>query len=224
MKIHISFLCRIVTTLLLVSILTINFFSFFGNRLKSHYLSVASLQADKVASLISLNSVSSLMKNNYSQVSFIIDTNDLVFDTNKLNDLLKDSVNLVYQEIKKVEEGTSSYFEGKYGKGIIYEIPFHLFFDNVLYSGFGSKIPVKFSVIGDIKGKISSEIEEFGLNNALINLNLVLDISSRVNVPLSSEIVLTKVSIPLYSKIFTGEIPNILPLPVNEYYSSEVKL
>ena len=224
MKIHISFLCRIVTTLLLVSILTINFFSFFGNRLKCHYLSVASLQADKVASLISLNSVSSLMKNNYSQVSFIIDTNDLVFDTNKLNDLLKDSVNLVYQEIKKVEEGTSSYFEGKYGKGIIYEIPFHLFSDNVLYSGFGSKIPVKFSVIGDIKGKISSEIEEFGLNNALINLNLVLDISSRVNVPLSSEIVLTKVSIPLYSKIFTGEIPNILPLPVNEYYSSEVKL
>ena len=224
MKIHISFLCRIVTTLLLVSILTINFFSFFGNRLKSHYLSVASLQADKVASLISLNSVSSLMKNNYSQVSFIIDTNDLVFDTNKLNDLLKDSVNLVYQEIKKVEEGTSSYFEWKYGKGIIYEIPFHLFSDNVLYSGFGSKIPVKFSVIGDIKGKISSEIEEFGLNNALINLNLVLDISSRVNVPLSSEIVLTKVSIPLYSKIFTGEIPNILPLPVNEYYSSEVKL
>ena len=120
--------------------------------------------------------------------------------------------------------GASSYFEGKYGKGIIYEIPFHLFSDNVLYSGFGSKIPVKFSVIGDIKGKISSEIEEFGLNNALINLNLVLDISSRVNVPLSSEIVLTKVSIPLYSKIFTGEIPNILPLPVNEYYSSEVKL
>ena len=99
-----------------------------------------------------------------------------------------------------------------------------MFSDNVLYSGFGSKIPVKFSVIGDIKGKISSEIEEFGLNNALINLNLVLDISSRVNVPLSSEIVLTKVSIPLYSKIFTGEIPNILPLPVNEYYSSEVKL
>ena len=224
MKIHISFLCRIVTTLLLVSILTINFFSFFGNRLNSHYLSVASLQADKVASLISLNSVSSLMKNNYNQVSFIIDTNDLVFDTNKLNDLLKDSVNLVYQEIKKVEEGTSSYFEGKYGKGIIYEIPFHLFSDNVLYSGFGSKIPVKFSVIGDIKGKISSEIEEFGLNNALINLNLALDISSRVNVPLSSEIVLTKVSIPLYSKIFTGEIPNILHLPVNEYYSSEVKL
>ena len=132
MKIHISFLCRIVTTLLLVSILTINFFSFFGNRLKSHYLSVASLQADKVASLISLNSVSSLMKNNYNQVSFIIDTNDLVFDTNKLNDLLKDSVNLVYQEIKKVEEGTSSYFEGKYGKGIIYEIPFHLFSDNVI--------------------------------------------------------------------------------------------
>lgn len=227
MKIHISFLCRIVTTLIIVFLLTISLFSSFGTRLKNHYLDIASLQADKVSSLVCLNSISSLIKDKYSQVQFINNDKDVIFNTNELNTLLKDSVNLVYQEIKNVENGNSNIFISEYGNGIIYEIPFNLFSDNVLYSSFGPRIPVKFSIIGDVKGDINFEINEFGINNALININLLIEISSRVTVPLTSEIVKTKTLIPVYTKIFTGDIPNILYPSiqnVSSVYSTELKI
>ena len=79
MKIHISFLCRVVTTLIIVICSTISLFCLFGNRLKNHYLNVASLQSNKIASLICLNSVSTLQEEKYSQVEFI---NNDEFNTN----------------------------------------------------------------------------------------------------------------------------------------------
>lgn len=227
MKIHISFLCRVVTTLIIVLVTTVTLFNSFGSRLKEHYLAVACLQAEKVSSLVSLNSVSSLLKERYSQVQFMYDEEDVVFNTGELNLLLKDSVNLIHQEIKNVEKGESDLFVSEYGKGIIYEIPFSLFSDNVLYSSVGPKIPVKFFLVGDIKGSISYDIEEFGINNALININLLIEISSRVTVPLTSDIVKCQTSIPIYSKLFTGEIPSLLYPSiqgVNDYYSTEIKI
>ena len=227
MKIHISFLCRVVTTLIIVLVTTVTLFNSFGSRLKEHYLAVACLQAEKVSSLVSLNSVSSLLKERYSQVQFMYDEEDVVFNTGELNLLLKDSVNLIHQEIKNVEKGESDLFVSEYGKGIIYEIPFSLFSDNVLYSSVGPKIPVKFFLVGDIKGSISYDIEEFGINNALININLLIEISSRVTVPLTSDIVKCQTSIPIYSKLFTGEIPSLFYPSiqgVNDYYSTEIKI
>ena len=227
MKVHISFLFRIVVTSFVVLFTTVSLFNSFGQRLKKHYLSVACLQAEKVSSLVSLNSVSSLLKERFSQVQFLLDEDDIVFNTGELNALLKDSVNLIYQEIKEVENGTSDIFVSEYGKGIIYEIPFSLFSDNVLYSSLGPKIPVKFFIVGDVKGSISYSIEEFGINNALININLLIEMSSRVTVPLTSDIVKSETLIPIYSKLFTGEIPSLYYPSiqgVNSYYSSEIKL
>lgn len=227
MKIRISFLCRSVSTLILVSGLTITFFSAFGNKLKSHYLAIASLQADKVASLVCFNSISSLIDEKYSQVEFISQDKEILFNTGQMNNFMKDSVNLIYQEIKNVEKGESNYFVSEYGNGIIYEIPFHLFSDNVLYSSFGAKIPVKFSIVSDVKGKMVYQVEEFGINNALININLQISFSSRVTVPLTSELVTTDLEIPIYSKIYNGEIPHYF-YPglesVQEVYSTEIQL
>lgn len=227
MKPHISFLCRIVTTSILISVCTGTMIGFFGNRLKSHYMAVADTQADKVASLVTLNTVASLLKDSYSQVPFLYDDDDVLFNTGQLNALLRDSVNEVYREIRKIEEGTSDIFEGKYGKGIIYEIPFHLFSDNVLFSTFGPKIPVRFSLLGDVKGQILSTVEEFGINNALITLNLVMDVSSRVSVPMTSSLIKTQISVPVYSRLFTGKIPTVFYGPiqgVDSIYSSEVAI
>ena len=130
-KIHISFLFRFVFTFFLVFILVISFIRIFSNKLNNHYLGVAELQSEKVASIITLNTVSRLLQDKYSEVSFIIDNED-VFNVREINNLLKDSVNVIYDELKKVEDGTSNFFESKYGKGIIYEVPFYLFSGSVI--------------------------------------------------------------------------------------------
>ena len=198
----------------------------FSSKLYNHYLGVAELQNEKVASLITLNTVSQLLEDKYSEVSFIMDQED-AFNVREINNLLKDSVNVIYNELKKVEEGTSTIFECKYGKGIIYEIPFYLFSDSVILAAIGPKIPVKFSLISDVSVSVNSQIEEFGLNNALININVKVDFVSRVYVPLQSKLVETSISTPLYSKIIEGDVPSIYPGLINgvdKVYSSEVQI
>ena len=97
-KIHISFLFRFVFTFFLVFILVISFIRIFSNKLNNHYLGVAELQSEKVASIITLNTVSRLLQDKYSEVSFIIDNED-VFNVREINNLLKDSVNVIYDEL-----------------------------------------------------------------------------------------------------------------------------
>ena len=225
-KIHISFLFRFVFTFFLVFILVISFIRIFSNKLNNHYLGVAELQSEKVASIITLNTVSRLLQDKYSEVSFIIDNED-VFNVREINNLLKDSVNVIYDELKKVEDGTSNFFESKYGKGIIYEVPFYLFSDSVILASIGPKIPVKFSLVSDVCVNVNSQIEEFGLNNALVSINVKVDFVSRVYVPLQSKIVETSILVPLYSKIIEGNVPSFYPgliEGVDIIYASEVKI
>ena len=70
-------------------------------------------------------------------------------------------------------------------------------------------------------------IEEFGLNNALVSINVKVNFISRIYVPLQSKIIDTTISVPLYSKIIEGDVPSFYPGlidGVNKIYSSEVKI
>ena len=74
---------------------------------------------------------------------------------------------------------------------------------------------------------VNSQIEEFGLNNALVSINVKVDFVSRVYVPLQSKIVETSILVPLYSKIIEGNVPSFYPgliEGVDKIYSSEVKI
>lgn len=213
--------------MILIAVTTACMMVSFSNRLKEQYLAIGEAQAGKVASLVTVNAVSSLLKESYSQVSFIDRGDELVFNTGDLNALLRDSVNAVYGELKKVEAGTSDLFESDYGTGIIYEVPFHAFSQSVLLSSFGPRIPVKYSVVGDVQGQMASEVESFGINNALIHIVLKITVSSRIAVPLISKLVSSEVQLPVYSKIFTGEVPSWIGTSiqgVDEQYSTEIAL
>lgn len=206
--------------------MVISFVRIFSDKLYKHYLGIAELQSNKVASLITLNTVSTLLAEKYSEVSFILDDDEL-FNVREINNLLADSVNTIYSELKKVEEGTSSLFENKYGKGIIYEVPFYLFSNSVILASIGPKIPIRFSLISDVNVNVGSSIEEFGLNNALVSINVKVNFISRIYVPLQSKIIDTTISVPLYSKIIEGDVPSFYPGlidGVNKIYSSEVKI
>lgn len=224
---HISFLFRIVTTLITVIAITSVMTSYAGRKLSDYFLSIGETQTNKVTYLVTLNSVSNLIKESYSQVDFIIDESDVVFNSGELNMLLKDSVNLIYHEMKNVEYGKCRYLDNQYGNGIIYEMPLNMIFGNSLLNNFGPRLPVKYSLIGDIKGEIASEVEEFGINNAIVNIVLEITILSRVSIPLISNMITSKIKIPVFSKMHVGKIPNVFYGPiegVNAFYSQEVEV
>ena len=51
----------------------------------------------------------------------------------------------------------------------------------------GPKIPIRFHVIGDVQANVVASIEEFGINNAYIEVNILLKVNVQIIVPLATK-------------------------------------
>lgn len=94
-------------------------------------------------------------------------------------------------------------------KGIVYEIPMGYALNNALINNMGFKIPVRYKLIGDLKGKLVSSVTEYGINNALLEIGLEITSKVSVSIPMLTEEKINVVSVPIVIKVIQGEIPNI---------------
>ena len=88
------------------------------------------------------------------------------------------------------------------------EIPSGLVLGNSLFSNIGPKIPVKISMIGDLESNISTNINKYGINNAIINVNVEITAFERVILPMYTKETVVKSKIPISIKIIQGAITN----------------
>ena len=122
-----------------------------------------------------------------------IDFNPLI--VNKLLTLITNTVQL---NLKKIEEGnveelnipdsvTIDYDEAKLKKGIIFEIPSGIVFNNAMLSNIGPKIPVKLNLVGDIVSNVNTRVTNYGINNALIEVSINMSVTEQVILPFASK-------------------------------------
>lgn len=95
----------------------------------------------------------------------------------------------------------------KYNNGMIFEIPLGVLSNNVMLSNLGPKIPVKFNIVGDVITNINTEIKEYGINNALVQISAVVSIDQKVIIPFISKTSNISLSIPISIKLLQGNIP-----------------
>jgi sporulation protein YunB len=93
-------------------------------------------------------------------------------------------------------------------KGLIYYIPMGNITGSLLTNNIGPKIPIKFSTTGDITSNIESKVKEYGINNALIEVNIKVSVTMIISMPFISKEVTVTNKIPLFIKIIQGELPN----------------
>jgi sporulation protein YunB len=92
--------------------------------------------------------------------------------------------------------------------GMIYEIPTSMVFGNALIGSLGAKIPVKYKVVGKIKGSLISSVSEYGINNALLEISLQINAESKVLIPMMTSEKKVEVKVPLIVEIIQGEVPD----------------
>ena len=93
-------------------------------------------------------------------------------------------------------------------KGIILEIPFGMVTGSNLLYNIGPKIPVKLSLVGDVITGFSTDVVEYGINNALIKLLIDVEVNTRIVLPIVSEEYTITASIPIAMKVIQGKIPD----------------
>lgn len=92
--------------------------------------------------------------------------------------------------------------------GYILYIPLGYVTNSPLLLNLGPKIPLKISTTDVAMGSVSTNVKEFGINNALIEVYVNIEIETNALLPLKSGTTKEKYSILIASKIINGKVPN----------------
>ena len=140
------------------------------------------------------------------------------FNSAAINQILSKVSKSVKTYLKKLENGEiedlnlsdTSVFnvsQKDLKNGIIYEVPTGIIFNNGLLSNIGPKIPIKLSLIGDIVTDIVTNITDYGINNAVIQISVKVSVSEQVIFPYDSSLIKIETTIPVAIKLIQGNVP-----------------
>lgn len=201
------------------------FINYYSKKAYPILKSYAEAETKKLTILIINKAVTKQLYNMYVEELFKVTYNKdgeiilIDFDTKKTSKILSNMTSLVELNMRAVEEGKidmielpenslSNYNMDLLSKKIICEIPFGLTTGSSLLSNIGPKIPVKISLVGDASTNFSTEIVEYGINNALLKVIVNISVTTKVILPITSEDLTINANIPIGMKVIQGKIPN----------------
>ena len=187
--------------------------------------SYASLEVKKISSIIINQAVAKHITEKVSADELFKITSDasgeiksIDFNTAIINKFLTDTTESIQMNLKNIERGNvedlefidslNDYNIKELKKGIVYQISSGIIFGNPLIANIGPKIPVKLSLVGDATSSVSTEVTNYGINNALIQVYVNLKISEQIMIPFFSEMVDIDVKVPVSMKLVTGTVPD----------------
>ena len=212
--------------IILISILVV--FSLYRLNKKTMPLIIhyGEVQAKKLSSLVISKSITNEDINNIDfENLFIINENTIDMNPVEVNRIIfnlstKIQNNLILIEKGKIKELDfyndlkNEYNSNFGGNGIIYEVPIGTFFSNSFFSNLGPKIPIKFSLIGNISAKLESEVKNYGINNAIVEIYIKFNLQERIIIPFKSKDITINDKLPIALKIINGSVPNYYSNPI----------
>ena len=218
---------KIKNSILIILLLIISLFislKFINLKVNPILLDYANMEARKLSSIIINDAVSKNFKSiNVDDLFIITKDNEEIksidFNPIIVNQALTSTTTLIQTNLKYLEQGKIEllnlntdalidYNTDKLRQGIIYEIPSGVIFGNSFLANIGPKIPVRFSIVGDIVSYVNTNVTDYGINNALIEVNVVLDLSIQVILPFVTDKIDIETSIPVALKLIQGSVPN----------------
>ncbi len=124
----------------------------------------------------------------------------------KLNiayDVLTECMDTLYKEITGLD------MDSLYKSGVnnVYYLPIGLIYNNVLMDNLGFKIPCKINFISDIDMGFKTRVTNYGVNNLLVELYMVIDVKNFIMSPSTYKEFGETYEIIVASKIVMGRIP-----------------
>ncbi len=218
-------MCAIICSILFIKILS--------NKIGPVYLDIAENEVKKLVILVINNSINDdvineignnelfdIVKNNNNEI-VLIDYNSV-----NVNKFLALVVRTVSNNLDLIENGKynllsfdlEGYDNKLLNKGIIANIPFGSLLGLNLLSNVGPRIPVKFNLIKDVSGGIDTKINEYGINNAYMEVLVKVKVNVNINLLFLSRTINIECSVPISMKIIQGNIPNFYTGGINSTF------
>jgi len=138
--------------------------------------------------------------------------------------LMESVVNEIRNNIKKFQNTDYNYYNMeslKYvNNNIIIAIPMGAITGQNLIVNLGPKIPVKLSLLENVKGSIKTEVKNYGINNSLLNVYLKIEIEQNIEMPSATNSFYNSYEMLLSSKLIQGKVPSF----IGEFKNSESEI
>ncbi|MDB8543050.1 sporulation protein YunB [Turicibacter sanguinis] len=137
----------------------------------------------------------------------------IIVNTPVLNRLLVSTTQQIEEKLLLVESGDltelglDAIYGGPYEDGVLINIPWAAAFNLSLFHDIGPSFPVSVKLNGSTVTDIVTEVKPYGINNALLEILLKVDVKLEVLLPFKSDEVTVSVSSPLVLKMITGQTP-----------------
>ena len=217
---------KILIILILLIVAVSYMFQRFNDKALPQLISYSEIETKKIVSALINSTVIEEVTSKISIDDLFItlkdsngDIKSIDINSSSVNKILVDASLAVEKNLKYLERGDidkinlsnnifSSYDEEKLKKGIIYELPSGIIFDNILLNNILPKIPVKINLIGNIFCRLNTEIESYGINNALLKVNITIESEVKILLPFVSSSTKITANIPIVVKLIEGNIPS----------------
>ncbi len=201
-----------------VIILDVLFFSLFGARIGKSISYSAMIKIEELTKYYMNDSIKKYLNldtNDYIKLNIV--NNNIVnvdIDNNKCNFLLKNIINDLESNVKKIEMGEINNYHNlemlRSNNGIVVFMPIGVATNNTLFARLGPKIPVKVSFLENVDAFVDVEVENYGINNSLIKLYINMKVEEIVELPIEKDRNNIEYKFLIASKLVNGEVPNIL--------------
>ena len=145
---------------------------------------------------------------------------NITYRTDIMNQITNEVTKHIQDVLKSVDEGVlDDYFVssklkiGKYRKaknGILCEVSLGVLRDSVLFANIGPSIPIRLSFLGQVSTEIKVETTDYGINNMMVQVILIVHVQEMVSMPISSKKKEIIIKEPLSIQMIHGDIPKYI--------------
>lgn len=206
---------------LIISLLYLRYIDYRLNKVMGSYVV---LEAERITSNV-VRKVINDFSDKYSYEDFVsISRNkngsiERIDYNSNINSIRKKIANTVDSELYKMESGKYNNYDiyqyinsnnsYKYiRKGFLCEFSINALQNSTLFGNIGPSVPLRLSFIGYSLADIDINIREYGVNNALIEVNVIVNVNCAVSMPVNSKKVKLSVKEPIIMEIVSGDVPN----------------
>ena len=214
-KIKINYILIWITLVFVVDIIIFNTYM---NRFSDNVSYIAKIKIDELTKYYLNSTIKKYLNvntNDYIKTNIV--NNNIVsvdIDNNNSNILLKSIISDLEIVVKDIESGNINTYNNlemlKGDKGVILLVPTGILFNNALLSNIGFRIPIRVNFLENIDAYIDVVVENYGINNSLIKLYVIINIDEVLEIPIDSDNRRQEYKFLISSKLINGEVPSFL--------------
>ena len=151
--------------------------------------------SDEIVKVLDRNDIFSVDKDNNGNIELIH------YNTKVVNEILSVTSKVVMNNFKEIEEKN---------EGIVSYIPMGIVTNNLFLENLGPKVPVKLSPVGNVLTSLKTDVKNYGVNSALVQISVRIEANVDILIPLKTGEIKIVNEVPVSIKIIEGNVSSFL--------------